>query len=166
MNTYKVSYRREDGTKGARKVKASNEAAARTKAEKKINGTITGVTFLEPVIEGGEVPQEKAPTKKDLKKAQKERIRALIQKALPLEFELVWIPRIIKFQTPQEKEYKDAIDKNGEGLTKADAYVVTKLAKRIGKGGHISVEEADDLRVRLPKYWQQYTAQMTSQGEN
>jgi hypothetical protein len=101
-------------------------------------------------------------SKKNARKETKEKIRALIQKALPLEFELVWIPRIYKFQLEEEKQIKDSIEQNGAGLTKADAFIVTRLAKRIEKGGHISLDEAGDLKARLPKYWKQYAAQMTN----
>ena len=100
-------------------------------------------------------------SKKNQRRAMKGYIQGLMQKATPLEFELVWIPKIYQFQTEDEKQVKDAIERNGEGLTKADAYIVSKLAKRIANGGHISIEETDDLRTRLPKYYKQYVAQMT-----
>lgn len=100
-------------------------------------------------------------TKKQDKKELRDKIRRMIQKASPLEFELIWIPKIMVFQLDNEKELKDTTEKNGEGLSKADAYPVTKLYNRIQKGGHISQEEADNLKTRLPKYWKQYASYFT-----
>lgn len=100
-------------------------------------------------------------SKKQQRQHLKAYIQGLIQKATPLELELVWIPKIYQFQLAEEKQYKDTLEQNGVGLTKADAFIISKFASRIEKGGHLSPEEAQDLKARLPKYWKQYAAQMT-----
>lgn len=86
----------------------------------------------------------------------KERVQMMITEASALEMELVWIPRIMEKQLETEVAFNDTNADNGEGLTKADAYPITRMYKILQHGHHLTPTQVEEARKRLKKYWKQY----------
>ncbi len=90
-----------------------------------------------------------------------EEIAKKISESSALEFELIWLPKIVENQTDDEKQKLCTTAKNGTGLTMIDAHYVTSLYNRVKSGGHLSDKQVDILRRILPKYKRQYMRMMT-----
>lgn len=91
-----------------------------------------------------------------------EEIAKKISNASALEFELVWLPKIIENQTDDEKQKLCTTAKNGSGLNMTDAPYVTHIYNKVKSGVHLSERQADVLRKILPKYKRQYARMMTN----
>ena len=94
-------------------------------------------------------------------KMELEEIAKMISNASALEFELIWLPKIIDNQTDDEKQKLYTTVNNGLGLNMRDAYYVMSVYNRVKAGGHLSDKQVDVLRKILPKYRRQYMRMMT-----
>lgn len=90
----------------------------------------------------------------------KETIHGMIQNASGLEFELIWIPRIMERQTSDEQMSHETKEKNSVGLNGRDAPFITSLYDRIKDGQHLTPKMIECVRRTLPKYWKQYESMM------
>ncbi len=79
-----------------------------------------------------------------------------IRRASDLEVELVWLPKIMKNQTDEEKDKLATTVNNGLGLNITDAPFVTSLYNQVKSGKHLSGCQANILRRVLVKYKRQY----------
>lgn len=94
----------------------------------------------------------------------KEKVNELILKATSLEFELVWLPKIMGNQTDTEIECMCTVCDNKLGLNNNDAPIVTAYFMRVKRGAHLTDGQANVLRKILPKYWRQF-ARMSNGNE-
>jgi len=90
----------------------------------------------------------------------KEIIHSMLDKALSLELELVWIPKIMARQTEQEKNREDTEEKNGIGLNSTHAPFITNLYKQIQDGHHLTDKQTGATKKILKHYWKQYDSMM------
>ena len=93
----------------------------------------------------------------------KNRIREMIEKAVPLEIELMWIPRIMERQTASEIAIEATREKNMVGLNGRDAPFVTSIFHQIQDGKHLTIKQIASIKKILPKYAGQYLQMMGRQ---
>ena len=92
----------------------------------------------------------------------KTQLQSQIDNASSLEIELVWLPRIMKNQTTNERGLGVAIEHNGVGLSKFDVPFITDIFKQVRNGAHLSEGQARACRRVLRKYWMQYAKMQQS----
>ena len=90
----------------------------------------------------------------------KETIQSMIANASGLEFELVWIPKIMARQTDDEQMAHETKEKNSVGLNGRDALFITSLYDRIQDNQHLTPKMVECVRRILPKYWKQFESIM------
>lgn len=101
----------------------------------------------------------KPTSAKEKKLSAKAKIHQMLDNASALELSLVWIPKILENQVEEEIEYKATTKRNGTGLSKADAYPITRHHNSYTRYGRtLTEEEAADTRKRLKKYWKQFAS--------
>jgi len=87
----------------------------------------------------------------------------MISKASDLELELVWIPKIMKMQEPEEINQESTIINNHRGLTPPDAKFITSIYKEyLLEDKHLTFNMATAIREILPKNWKQYYHMMNN----
>ena len=91
-----------------------------------------------------------------------EEIAKKISEASALEFELIWLPKIIDNQTDDEKSKLCTTMKNNTGLNMMDAHYVMGVYNKVKSGVHLSDKQVDILRKILPKYKRQYARMMNN----
>lgn len=60
-------------------------------------------------------------------------------------------------QTPNEQLGRVTRDRNGKGFSGPDAPILSPIAEKLTTGGGLTTAEERVLRLRLPKYWRQFT---------
>jgi hypothetical protein len=85
-----------------------------------------------------------------------QKVKELIEKATPLELELVWIPKIMRNQTTEEVSAEQTIEFNNIGLNAWDGPCITAYYFKIKDGMHLTDEQATIARKKLIKYAKQY----------
>jgi hypothetical protein len=91
----------------------------------------------------------------------KEEIKGHIKKAKPEEIEIVYIPLIMRNQTPEEVQDEATKEQNGKGLNAFDATSISKYHRILQKGGHLTPAQIEKARNTLIKYAGQF-AEMTA----
>ena len=86
-----------------------------------------------------------------------EDIRKKIEEAQWYEVEMLWIPKIMQWQTDDEKVDRTTKHQNGAGLNACDAGKISWYSNLISKGYHLNTEQLDDAKKRLIKYRKQYS---------
>jgi len=94
------------------------------------------------------------------KQQDKHKLQSLIDRATPIELELVWLPKIMRNQTYDELRAGETIRSNGIGLSGVDGVFVSDIYKQVQAGGHLSERQASATRKILRKYHKQYADMM------
>ena len=94
-----------------------------------------------------------------------EQVRDMISKAGWFEFQVLWIPKIMEWQTEDEVSAKTTKHKNGKGLSACDARRITKYHRIIAMGGRLTEEQVEDTRNCLVKYSGQYARHTKEKNE-
>lgn len=70
-----------------------------------------------------------------------------------------WIRRslvvLYGFQTEEEKNSEDTIEKNGQGFNGRDGQILSSFSEQVLKGRRLSSKQMDVCKRLLPKYWRQ-----------
>lgn len=116
-------------------------------------------TISEPKPEE-EKPSSPSPSKplKPSPTLSPEKVKEMIKVASPIEFEIVWIPRIMENQTEDERASMTTTESNGKGLNAFDAKTITAYFKKIKSGRHLTPKQVEITRKKLMKYSSQYSA--------